>query len=880
MNLDIVKIDKNLSEELEADKYGNLAAKLSNLTLNRISILPSLAIPNPICREMTKEFEGNRVIDLINEFKKDQFQENKDVPFLDIVISSSIKLTADIRLSGIGINAKNLKVLESKIGYPLVLQLMKAYAAGILYLIHASELPPPPAVDMESFISKAIKNKSLLLNNEDREFVSNLFKAKSAEALKGLLGNKAKKTSIAHRFFGVDALEEIIKLSVTYIEEKDIFASMIFQPMLLVDNDGDSFRGEMLTNDPLTGEATLQMIPIKNGKAKKSSEPKKETMDKLEKIASKIRLSHREIKRVFFLKKSDHLYLTNIEDEISVSPQADLAHKLYLMEQGSIDLEYIISHINSKTIQNLLHPIIDKDHAQQFEVLKGGIHGSFGAARGKVYFNANSLLAAYEECTRKGSKEKDFILAMPATYSGEVKAIKVARGVLSAEGGFSSHAPVVARSMNKVALVNNDIKFGENFFSFQGKKIKEGDEITLNVEMGNKPEIYLGKVDLLKPDFEKNNLYHLVSLLAGLQDSVKVMVNADQPEEAEMGLRFKAQGLGLCRTEHMFFNPERLSIFVRMLMAQDRKKMDFLLGDLERFQEKDFREIFRLYQDKPVTVRLLDAPLHEFIPKTEEEFKRIHLSMQEQGDNIDIDLLKMRCEQFREINPMLGHRGCRLGITRPEIYNMQVRAIMNAACSLIKKGISVKPKVMVPIVMHINEIKLVRNGKMIEGEHILGIVDIIEERLEAHGCQGKLKVDIGSMIEIPSAALVSHQLANYCDFFSYGTNDLTQTTCGLSRDDSTGFLSEYDKYDLIQGNPFRLLTNTVKEMITLSSARGRIRRPDIFLSVCGEHGGDPDNVNFFVEQGIHAISCSPFSIPLVWLALAKNKRVKSNGRRN
>ena len=429
--------------------------------------------------------------------------------------------------------------------------------------------------------------------------------------------------------------------------------------------------------------------------------------------------------------------------------------------------------------------------------------------------------------------------------------------------------------MNKVALVNNAIEFGDKKMTLDGKTIAEGDEITLNVEIGKPPAIYLGYVSLLYPNFKANHLYNLLELLDKYTRKIKVLANAEQDEDARTAFNFKADGIGLCRTEHMFFQEDRLSHFVRMLISDSETEKEVALEKIESLQQADFENLFKLYEKKPVTIRLLDAPLHEFFPKNEDEFQALLNKLNERGANIREDYLRHKFDLYKEQNPMLGHRGCRMGITRPEIYHMQVRSIMKAACKVHKLKMEIQPRIMVPIVMMPEEMRFLRNGKMIEGTYIKGIVDIVEETLKDEGLEDAFKPAIGCMIEIPSAAIYSEALAQYCDFFSYGTNDLTQTTLGLSRDDSTVFFGDYSRFDIMVGNPFSELQPAVKEMILFSAKRARMRRPNIKLSICGEHGGDPINTDFFVENRFDSVSCSPYNIPIIKLALAQREIASS-----
>ncbi|HPS59538.1 MAG TPA: pyruvate, phosphate dikinase, partial [Spirochaetota bacterium] len=349
---------------------------------------------------------------------------------------------------------------------------------------------------------------------------------------------------------------------------------------------------------------------------------------------------------------------------------------------------------------------------------------------------------------------------------------------------------------------------------------------------------------------------------------------ADQERDALVAKEFKAEGIGLCRTEHMFFNEKRIMKFREMIIAETLEERLKALDLLKPMQRSDFYELFKSMSGKPVTIRLLDAPLHEFLPRSEASMDEFVKYMQTRKKSMKAADISARCEELAEMNPMLGHRGCRVAVTYPEIYEMQCRAIFEAACMLKKEGIDVVPEIMIPIVMSEQEIKFIRNGKKIEGKVVKGLRDIKEEVLEEYGMDD-IEYSIGTMIELPAAALSAGSIAEYAEFFSFGTNDLTQTTYGLSRDDSNSFFPDYSLYDLIKNNPFKVLGEPVKELIGIAAIRGKLTRPDIKMGLCGEHGANPDNIVFCIEAGLNYVSCSPYSIPLAKLGIAQYNLSKS-----
>lgn len=465
-------------------------------------------------------------------------------------------------------------------------------------------------------------------------------------------------------------------------------------------------------------------------------------------------------------------------------------------------------------------------------------------------------------------RDTNLILVMNATYAEDVKAIEVAKGVITSEGGFSSHAPVVARSLGKVAMVHPDMTIRGNSFTLAGKTVREGEYLSINVPYYEDPTVYFGKVDLIEPDFVKNGLLDFLTIVENFIDDFDVRANADQARDAIVARDFNARGIGLCRTEHMFFNEKRIMKFREMIIADSEQERRKALKGLLPMQRSDFYELFKIMKGFPVTIRLLDAPLHEFLPRNNESMEEFIKYLRTRSRNVKPIEIRARCDELAEMNPMLGHRGCRVAVTYPEIYEMQCRAIFEAACMLKKEGIEVCPEIMVPIVMSSQEIKFIKNGKKIEGKQVKGIRDIKDEVLDEFGID-ELNYKVGTMIELPAAALGAGDIAQYAEFFSFGTNDLTQTTYGLSRDDSNSFFPSYSLFDLIKSNPFNVLGDQVMELVAIAALRGKLTRPDIKMGLCGEHGANPENIKFCMDAGLNYVSSSPYSIPLAKLGIAQ-----------
>jgi pyruvate,orthophosphate dikinase len=458
-----------------------------------------------------------------------------------------------------------------------------------------------------------------------------------------------------------------------------------------------------------------------------------------------------------------------------------------------------------------------------------------------------------------------------------VKAIEVSSGVLTAEGGYSAHASVVARQYGKVSLVAPDLSIKGKKASLGNFSFSEGDYITINVPFYGESNVYLGTAELIEPNPKESGLLDFIALSKGFLKKFHVRTNADTPRDAALALSFGAGGVGLCRTEHMFFKAERINVFREMLLSSSPKDRAKALAKLQVMQRDDFYGILKTMAGKEVTIRLLDSPLHEFMPHNDEELKG-YLDYVTKVKKVKISRAEVTAsiDALHEFNPMLGHRGCRIAVSYPEIYAMQVKAIFEAAYKLRAEKVDARPEIMVPIVMNASELKLIAYGKKIEGSSYKGIVDI-EEDLRAEKKAKPVDYQIGTMIELPAAALGAGDIAKYGRFFSFGTNDLTQTTLGISRDDFTAFMPDYTLFDLIVGNPFSTLDPRVMELIALAVERGRLTRPDLVCGLCGEHGANPANVRFCMDAGLDYVSCSPYSVPIALLAVAQAEIEKAEG---
>jgi pyruvate, orthophosphate dikinase len=512
-----------------------------------------------------------------------------------------------------------------------------------------------------------------------------------------------------------------------------------------------------------------------------------------------------------------------------------------MVEEGLIDEKTAVLRVDPEQLEQLLHPMVDPD--SQVRAIAKGLPASPGAAVGTVVFSA-------EEAIARGRQGEKVILVRPETSPDDVGGMFAAQGILTARGGMTSHAAVVARGMGKCCVVGcKEVLVDEEHGEFRvgTTHVKHGDIITLN---GNTGEVILGAAKLVVPELSGN----FASFMKWVDQHRRlgVRANADTPLDARVARSFGAEGIGLCRTEHMFFAEERLPFMQEMILAVDRDARVRALDKLFPFQKSDFYGIFKEMEGYAVTIRTLDPPLHEFLPKTREEAEELS-----QKIGVPADRIWDKAQELHETNPMLGHRGCRLGISYPEITEMQARAIIAAACEIAKEGRKVVPEIMIPLIIDIREL-----------EHQRKIVDrAAQDMMAQYGV--KVEYQVGTMIELPRAALLADEIARQAEFFSFGTNDLTQTVLGLSRDDAGKFLPYYIEQGIMKYDPFVVMDQLgVGQLVETGVKKGRSARPSLKIGICGEHGGDPQSVGFFHRAGLDYVSCSPYRVPIARLAAA------------
>jgi len=515
-----------------------------------------------------------------------------------------------------------------------------------------------------------------------------------------------------------------------------------------------------------------------------------------------------------------------------------------MLDEGLIDGKTALMRVKPEQLDELLHPMLDPTAEKTASKLAKGLPAGPGGAIGKIVLNSNRA----HELGKKGEK---LILVRLETSPEDVDGMHAAQGILTARGGMTSHAALVARGWGKCCIVgcgDLDIDYGKRIVKVAGKTLKEGDWISLN---GTKGIVYEGQVPVVAADPDTNPWYKKLMALADKHRRLGIRTNSDTPQDTRVAVKFGAEGIGLTRTEHMFFEGERIISMRKMILADDTAGRQKALEELLPLQREDFIGIFKALEGRPATIRFLDPPLHEFVPHDEQGQQEMAKAM-----GISVEQIRHKVESLSEFNPMLGHRGCRLGIAYPEITAMQARAVIEAAYAVEGS----KPEIMIPLVGHVKELA---NQKRI-------VLEVLEQVKSEKKGQKAPDIKIGTMIEVPRGAVTADEIAAEAEFFSFGTNDLTQMGCGFSRDDAGKFLTQYVSMGIYERDPFETLdTAGVGQLVRIAVEKGRQKRPDIKLGICGEHGGDPASIHFFHKVGLNYVSCSPFRVPIARLAAAQ-----------
>ncbi|MBZ4663126.1 MAG: pyruvate, phosphate dikinase [Caloramator sp.] len=628
--------------------------------------------------------------------------------------------------------------------------------------------------------------------------------------------------------------------------------------MMVFGNMGEtSGTGVAFTRNPSTGENKIFGEFLMNAQGEdvvagirtpQSIETLKEVMpdcyDEFMRIANILEKHYKDMQDMEFTIEQGKLFFLQTRNGKRTA-QAALRIAVEMVEEGLITKEEAILKVEPKQLDQLLHPMFDQNELKNAKEITKGLPASPGAACGKVYFTA-------EEAKLKRQQGERVILVRTETSPEDIEGMVAAEGILTARGGMTSHAAVVARGMGKCCVAGcGEIKINEEgkYFTVQDIVIKEGDYISID---GSTGKVYGQKIKTVEPEI--SGYFGTFMEWADSIRKLKVRTNADTPRDAAQAVKFGAEGIGLCRTEHMFFDEDRIPAVREMIVAKTEEQRRKALDKLLPMQRQDFIGIYEAMQDRPVTIRLLDPPLHEFLPQEDEDIRELASTM-----GISYEELKATVDSLKEFNPMLGHRGCRLAVTYPEIAEMQTRAIIEAAIDVKKRlGYNIVPEIMIPLVGEVKELKFVKDI----------IVKVADEIIRKSNVE--LEYKVGTMIEIPRAALTADEIAKEAEFFSFGTNDLTQMTFGFSRDDAGKFLKDYYDKKIFEYDPFQKLDQTgVGKLVKMACELGKQTRPDIKLGICGEHGGEPSSVEFCHNVGLNYVSCSPFRVPIARLAAAQ-----------
>jgi pyruvate,orthophosphate dikinase len=640
------------------------------------------------------------------------------------------------------------------------------------------------------------------------------------------------------------------------------------QSMVFGNIDASSATGVAFTRNPSTGEKKLYgeylinaqgedvvagirtpqsiMIDGKNPDAglptMQESMPK--LYDEFVKVINKLEIHYRDMQDIEFTIQEDKLWILQTRSGKRTASSA-LKIAVDLVNEGLITKEEAIARIKPESLDQLLHPTIDSK--VKYQTLCKGLPASPGAASGVIVFSA-------DEAERRKSLGDKVILVRTETSPEDIHGMYAAEGILTSRGGMTSHAAVVARGMGRPCICgasSMSVDYKNKQITVSGHAIKEGEKITIN---GTSGEVIIGAVKTVQPDISGS--FRQIMEWADEIKTLQIRTNAETSIDVKTALSFGAEGIGLCRTEHMFFETDRIMSVRKMILSDTVKDREAALAEILPMQKQDFIDIFNLMHARPINIRLLDPPLHEFLPHTDAEMKQVA-----DATNLDHAFVENRCRQLSESNPMLGHRGCRLGITFPEIYKMQARAIFEAMVEVQKNSdFKLSIEIMIPLIATSKELEFLR-------DLIVNVAKEVDLQFNF-----KLEYQIGTMIELPRAALRAGEIAQLADFMSYGTNDLSQTTFGISRDDAGSFIPAYKERMILEHDPFvRLDEDGVGELITISVERARKTKPGLKIGVCGEHGGNPESILFFHKAGLNYVSCSPYRVPIARLSAAQAK---------
>ncbi len=854
---------------------GGKGANLAEMTNLGIPVPPGFTITTEVCRAYSEnnnsysediKKEINLNIKKLEETTGKKFGDNRNPLLVSVRSGAAVSMPGMMdTVLNLGLNSTSVEAVSGNSGNPRFawdsyrrfIQMFGDVVKGVPHKLFEEKLTSLKAfhkyksdteLKVEDLKDLVNQYKLVYKNKTGKEFPEDPFE-QLWDTIGAVFGSWDNERAIKYR--KINRIEGLIGTAVN------------IQSMVFGNFGDDSGTGVCFSRDPATGENYFYCEYLMNAqgedvvagirtpqKLSTLNDSNKKIYNQLESVKNRLEKHYTDMQDMEFTIEKGELYLLQTRTGKRTG-QAAVKVAVDLVSEGVISKEEALLRVTPDQLDQLLHPMIDPKILNDLHPIAKGLNASPGAAWGEIVFTP-------EDAEIKSGQGRNVLLVRRETSPEDIGGMNAAEGILTATGGMTSHAAVVARGMGKpcvagckqVEISGKAMKIGSSYY-------KEGDIITID---GSTGEVYNGKCPLVHPKLTGELKDFLVwsdevrseAERDGVKKGFDVRANADLPVDAERAREFGAVGIGLCRTEHMFFDEEKLEHFRRMIVADSLNERKEALETIKKMQIDDFVGLFRVMHGLPVTIRLLDPPLHEFVPG--DEFESLAKMLHK-----DVDELKIRIDSLREQNPMLGHRGCRLGITYPEIYDMQVEAIMQGAIKCKKEGIEVFPEIMIPLVGTVNELKILR-------ERSLEIIDSVFNEYNE-----EVPYKIGTMIEIPRAALTADEIAEYADFFSFGTNDLTQMTFGYSRDDVGSFIPEYLSKKILKEDPFQVLdVDGVGQLVKIAVDKGRSIKKDLKMSICGEHGGEAKSIEFVYKCGLNLVSCSPFRVPLARLAGAQS----------
>ncbi len=859
---------------------GGKGANLAEMNKLGLAVPPGFTISTEVCHyyyENKKQYPKELVEQVNHSIKEMEGNLNfkfggNDHPLLVSVRSGSrasmpgmMDTVLNLGLNDITVNALANASNDERFAYDSYRRFIQMYSDIVLGVAHE---------EFEELLEAEKLSNGMILDTElDTENMKSLVK-KYKDLVKSITKEDFPQDPKDQLWGAISAVFESWRnqRAITYRKLNDIpeewGTAVNVQAMVFGNMGDDCCTGVAFTRNPSNGEAEVYGEYLINAQGEdvvagiRTPEPlskksvNKDISDKDKSMETLMPSLYKELVTVFKKLESHYLDMQDVEFTIQKNKlwilqtrngkrttSAAIKIAVDLVNEKVITKKEALKRINPETLEQLLHPTLDPNAKKV--VLTKGLPASPGAASGKIVFNA-------DEAEMLAKAEENVILVRTETSPEDIHGMHAAKGILTGRGGMTSHAAVVARGMGRPCVSGaSEIFIDENNKTLKIKDtvLSEHQVMTIN---GSTGEVILGKISTVDP--ELSNDFNIIMEWANEVKRLSVRTNAETPEDVKIAKRFGAEGIGLCRTEHMFFDTQRIKFMREMILANSEEERKKALEKLEPYQKKDFKDIFTIMKELPVTIRLLDPPLHEFLPKLEDDNSELL-----KAASISEIELKNRLEQLQELNPMLGHRGSRLGITFPEIYEMQAKAILEAGIELYKEaGIKVNIEIMIPLIFSPKELELIKENIIDISKKIIKKEEFLPEFL------------IGTMIELPRAALVADQIAKKADFFSFGTNDLTQTAFGISRDDAGRFLDTYIEKNILENDPFVSIDQSgVGALIEIAKLKSRETNKDIKLGICGEHGGDPSSVRFCNKIGLDYVSCSPYRIPIAKLAAAQ-----------